>query len=175
MQFYDSLTGVLQPYEYLSLDAYDNHQTVVSGYFYTLLAPDSVTVIGYWGLDSNMANNYSGVNFDYTLLLQNNNKTCYPAVTEVKELGEYAKVTFHPNPVIDEGVLSIYSERQNNVKISLLDVTGKFLKNVYDGIITEGTANFDIRMANLADGIYFISVNLGMDKKVIKVSKVNGQ
>lgn len=76
-----------------------------------------------------------------------------------------------PNP-ISEGFSIIYNLRSNeNVDVTLFDITGKQIANILSGILAKGKHELKLNRADLAlnNGIYFIKMRVGDSQLVQKV------
>jgi hypothetical protein len=80
-----------------------------------------------------------------------------------------ASVTVSPNPAIDRLVISFGNEPTESVSASIMDAAGKQLLKKSFRPAPGGTVDWDIR--SLARGIYFVWLQSGSDKEVIKFIK----
>jgi hypothetical protein len=170
---WDSVSHTLQPFEHLYLDSLNTQSVEVSGYFYTLLAPDSFTIIGTWGIDSTLLPDSTG--YEYTLLLRDNSKNCYTVDTtrtSIRETQNELKVAFYPNPVEDAGILQIYSDANTKATIAMFDEQGRKIETIYEGSLQNGGTTFNINTKALSSGLYMIVVNTSEGRKTIKFTKL---
>jgi len=77
------------------------------------------------------------------------------------------RVDAYPTIIEDGGMISLSLLRSGEYKINLFDVSGRMVSGIFKGKLREGVHKIKIR--NLPEGIYFLSVNNGNSHKVIKV------
>ena len=83
---------------------------------------------------------------------------------------EITDISVYPNPVVNYVNVKFDANHDQNVQISLIDITGKYSRLLYKGAAGDGTYNFQID-ENLARGIYFIELKDNQKryfKKIIK-------
>jgi PKD repeat protein len=68
----------------------------------------------------------------------------------------------YPNPVTDNSVVTFdLPESVNKASVSVYDITGRFVANIYAGQLSAGTQTFTINRERMnASGVYFVKVNL---------------
>lgn len=77
----------------------------------------------------------------------------------------------YPNPVTDYAVVQFYNEKNSNVKIKVMDVTGKLIRNENMGNISSGLHLYGIDLKNTSGGIYFLVIeteNYTATQKLVK-------
>lgn len=67
----------------------------------------------------------------------------------------------YPNPIADKGTVAYNLPENGNVQISLFDVLGNEVQNLFNGFATAGYHTLDINAANLASGRYILKVTAG--------------
>ena len=91
------------------------------------------------------------------------------------ELCEYAgideyidnySITISPNPAKTTASLKFDLAKPSKMKITLNDVSGKELFEIYDGFASEGWFNKDINVRNLSSGVYYIHIIIDNNVKV---------
>ncbi|GAI07978.1 unnamed protein product [marine sediment metagenome] len=89
--------------------------------------------------------------------------------TEMQYTGPFYFESIYPNPT--KGVMKIrfMSPDQRRVTVNLYDVTGRVVKNIFDGAAKNGLNEILYSSKNLASGVYFM--RLIADEKV-KTEKV---
>ncbi|MBI2419604.1 MAG: T9SS type A sorting domain-containing protein [Ignavibacteriales bacterium] len=65
----------------------------------------------------------------------------------------------YPNPFNNETRVSLYLATGCTVKLNLFDISGRFVKQVFNGNVYSGTSNLPVVMENQAAGIYFAEVS----------------
>ncbi|MBT3963551.1 MAG: T9SS type A sorting domain-containing protein, partial [Flavobacteriales bacterium] len=85
-------------------------------------------------------------------------KNCIPqGLTEV-ELG--IQTTVYPNPTTGVTQIKIVGSSQSELGISLVDLTGRRVQNVYQGA-TPGILQFEVDFTRITSGMYFLLTNNG--------------
>ncbi len=76
-----------------------------------------------------------------------------------------------PNPVTDnsEIQLSILDDVQNNLEITLVDMLGKEVMKIENGVYSKGEYKYDLNRSNIASGKYLLIVKFGFDQQSIPV------
>lgn len=67
----------------------------------------------------------------------------------------------YPNPFADKGTVAYNLPENGNVQISLFDVLGNEVQNLFNGFATAGYHTLDINTVNLASGRYILKVTAG--------------
>ncbi len=168
---YDSTTGTLQPYEHLYIDHIDRGYAALSGIFYDVYTAGSHQYLGKWGM-SDTSTAARGLGFAYTILLRDNNKQCDSVTTGIRDIESHLNVSFYPNPVEDRGDLSIFVDSRERATISLMDMEGRTIRDIYSGSLDPGRSHYEINIKSLSPGVYFISLCIGETKETIKISKI---
>jgi hypothetical protein len=63
----------------------------------------------------------------------------------------------YPNPAGDYAVFAFTTNRTQEISISILNVTGKLVKKVYEGEMDEGEHLLRVETNDLAPGVYFFN------------------
>ncbi|MEI6089197.1 MAG: choice-of-anchor D domain-containing protein [bacterium] len=76
-----------------------------------------------------------------------------------------------PNPITDnsEIKLSIFDNSQNSLEITLVDMLGKEVMNIGNGLYSKGEYKFNLNKANLASGKYLLVVKYGRTTENVSV------
>lgn len=71
------------------------------------------------------------------------------------------KTDIFPNPTSQKATLSVISENiVSDAHIALYDVTGRLVSNIYDGALTKGKQEFEVKHpTNASVGVYYIRIN----------------
>ncbi|HEY6161188.1 MAG TPA: M43 family zinc metalloprotease, partial [Bacteroidia bacterium] len=75
-----------------------------------------------------------------------------------------------PNPMKEESTVSFTLQEKQNVKLSLVDVLGRTVQNVFSGPLPEGEHQLNIQKQNVEAGIYFVRLEAGgqtVNRKII--------
>lgn len=67
-------------------------------------------------------------------------------------------INIYPNPADSQIVIEYFNPSNGKVKMEMVDVNGKNLQTIFEGTTTEGTQKVLFEMPDIADGMYFISV-----------------
>ncbi len=66
------------------------------------------------------------------------------------------RIKSYPNPFNSATTMVFSADKQSEVKIDLFDITGKFVKNLFAGVVSEGEKSISLSGDNLPSGVYFI-------------------
>jgi hypothetical protein len=109
--------------------------------------------------------NFDPVNTDYSMT----NTTEFP--TSVANLNNNINaIAVYPNPAIENATINFTMIEASNATVSLIDMTGKTVAAIFNGNLTAGNHQFEINVANLAMGCYFVQVQTSAGSKTIKLS-----
>ncbi len=86
--------------------------------------------------------------------------------------GSFASASVFPNPARMEARVSLDMKQNGNVKISVLDMTGKMVKEVFNGATTKGEQTFGFKTNDLSSGLYIISISSDNKVKTLKLSVI---
>ncbi|MCX6182503.1 MAG: T9SS type A sorting domain-containing protein, partial [Bacteroidetes bacterium] len=78
-------------------------------------------------------------------------------------------VSIYPNPVNEQATFELNMTESSNVTVSIYDVAGQLVANVYQGQVTEGTTKLSFDSSNLRSGIYFTSITSENTQKIVKM------
>ncbi|MBC7553506.1 MAG: T9SS type A sorting domain-containing protein [Taibaiella sp.] len=67
----------------------------------------------------------------------------------------------YPNPVTDNFSVSFQLNAATAVHITITDVNGRLVKDLFEGKAAEGVNEFSFNKANLAPGVYFLQIGAG--------------
>jgi len=89
---------------------------------------------------------------------------------------EVAKLSVFPNPMKEFTNVKISKTNSSQTKISVYNVNGKIIKDIFDGTLDKGNYNFlwnsDDNDGNIiCKGIYFIVINQDKNYNVLKIVK----
>lgn len=84
----------------------------------------------------------------------------------VSELVEVEKIVAYPNPVKEVLNIRFNIKVEKDIKIRLVDITGKELTSLDFGSLSVGTYNQTFNVSNFSTGVYFIEFIIDGEKKV---------
>lgn len=112
----------------------------------------------------------------YTVMLIASNATCSDTITfivtltvGVEEVQTINGVNLYPNPVSQEASIDVNLNETTEVVVSLFDLTGKMVMNIYDGEMSAGMNTLKIDASELPSGIYFTIIASKDVKKTLKM------
>jgi len=77
-----------------------------------------------------------------------------------------------PNPAGEQTSLELAVPIKNTFEISMYDLSGKFIQNIYSGEIERGTFRQRIDLLDLKPGTYLFMINSANFKETVKVIKI---
>lgn len=95
-------------------------------------------------------------------------------VEEVLEVGGITLATVSPNPLIgDDGTIELQVARTGEVEVSLYNTLGEKSQSLYRGTVEAGSVVIPFSAANLAAGVYYITVRVpgGLIQQPVSVVK----
>jgi hypothetical protein len=125
------------------------------------VAPDTAIII----LSASGAMGASPVNGSYLYI---DNLSFTGSVAGVDENNNINNFTLYPNPSSENVTIEFNSASSTTIKMELLDVTGKVIKNVNANNVI-GDYKYSMNTSDLAKGIYFLKVS---SDKSIETKKV---
>jgi hypothetical protein len=93
---------------------------------------------------------------------------CYSAVAESPV---YPEGIYHPNPTDDNFHISLTMPDATHLRLTLIDIFGNTVMNIYDGIADIGTFDKDVSITNLPTGMYYIKTEYKGGVKIDKIAK----
>ncbi len=110
-------------------------------------------------------------NADYT-------GTCYVAPpqdhTGVENIGNgaFAMVSIYPNPANEKATVSFEMKQAADLKITIMDMTGKIVKEVYNGAVTRGEHEVVFSTNDMSSGLYVVSLASNRKVKTLKLNVI---
>lgn len=151
----------LLPRERVVLNSVNQDSASLTGYIYRV--SDTLgNFMGWWPFDTAASN----PKFAYSILTQNAN---YIGVDQPNYL--QSKIAIYPNPTEDLQTLTINTEHSEKLNITLYDISGREVKNVYNGESSIGDQALQVRLGGLAPGMYFYHIRIGNDVHNFKIIK----
>jgi len=97
---------------------------------------------------------------DYTVALAN---------TNIDNDNELPFMLVNPNPVKENGVISMNIVTDGNYKVSLYDMTGRVISELHSGRLNAGNNKINFNVSNLNHGVYFIKAEGNNNIETCKV------
>lgn len=140
-------------------DAFFTHTNYVGGFAGTGLS--SANWMRQW-------TNFDPNNTDYET-------TCYVAidpgaVSQLNNATFAAKV--YPNPAKEKATIAIDILETATVKVTLSDIAGNVVSVPFNGQLNRGMQNIDVNTANLANGIYNVTISSATKTKTFRLSVI---
>jgi len=85
--------------------------------------------------------------------------------------GRKDELSVYPNPVVDRFILEFNLEQSKDLAISILDVEGKIVQELFSGKGNVGENLFSFNKANLSNGTYFVVIK-SSDNKIIANERI---
>ena len=131
----------------------------------------NVNYVGAFGRTGVNDNWMSGwCNFDP--LNENYDGTCYVANAVTDVYTNMMTVKVYPNPAAENATVAVDVKQSGNVKIVVADRSGRIVKEVYNGNAAAGTQTYDFSTADMANGMYVISVMVNGKHSITKLSVI---
>ena len=67
-------------------------------------------------------------------------------------------ISIYPNPADSQVVIEYFNPNNGKVIMEMVDVNGKKIQTIFEGTTTEGNQKVLLELPDIADGMYFISV-----------------
>lgn len=152
----------LKPYEKCYIDSITKDSILVSGYFYRVKHAIADTLIRWLPYDFSQLSNrpsmaYSILRNDGTISSVNNTIPAYD-------------FQLLPNPSNDLAYLRINAGNSLSLDITLFDLHGKAISNIYKGKTADTLIPIDVH--SLSSGVYFVAINNGERVHTLKLLKL---
>ena len=88
----------------------------------------------------------------------------------ITEIDNYISIHVYPNPVVSVTVITLGVTQAGSVTVEISDLSGRKVKTIFSGLLTEGNYEWKFNRENLGPGIYFLQLKTGNDlltKKLI--------
>ncbi len=76
----------------------------------------------------------------------------------------------YPNPVSDEAVIEFHSQKPGKLNMSLIDITGKEVKTIFNGYIESGNQIKTFNKTGLTQGVYLLKLKFDANVKIIEIA-----
>ncbi len=77
--------------------------------------------------------------------------------SEIKDVSY--RLTIYPNPANTDVRIIFDNEKERNVTITLTDILGKKISDIYTNALIEGVHSFDVNLSNFDKGLYFLNIS----------------
>ncbi|MCW5908963.1 MAG: T9SS type A sorting domain-containing protein [Chitinophagales bacterium] len=114
--------------------------------------------------DDTEASSLTNHSIEFTVVVGN-------APASVSQLSDNFFVRCYPNPANTTNTLEFTSDKKQKLKVDLFDITGSFVKNVFDNFVEQETTAIQNNVNDLASGIYFYKISgndLSANIKIVK-------
>ncbi len=81
------------------------------------------------------------------------------------------KLDLYPNPSSQNTRLSYSLEQSSDVRVDVLDISGRIVSQVYQGTQASGDQNIEIELTGLESGVYLVRIQSGGEQIVRKLVK----
>jgi 1,4-alpha-glucan branching enzyme len=80
-------------------------------------------------------------------------------INDVKA-NEFFEATIYPNPAIETSNIALSLKQDAELKVDIIDMTGKVIRNVFNGTLLSGNQELELLQLNtLPSGLYWVSLN----------------
>jgi len=104
----------------------------------------------------------------YTFFLKDTASVTSVENNESPQLAEDYQLNVYPNPFNPQTNIKFETSERSYTEITIYDITGLEVENIYKDIIEPGSYNFSWNASNLPSGMYFIRTISGNYNKTIK-------
>lgn len=131
---------------------------------------DKVSYVGAFSIAETFANNWmSGwTNFDP---VNANYDVFSTGVNEVASKS-FQSVIVYPNPAGTRAAVGVEMKKDGNLKITLVDITGKIVKEIFNGNAAVGNQVYPVDLSDVTAGLYMVSINTVDAQRTVKLSVV---
>lgn len=95
-----------------------------------------------------------------------------PSINSVNENSLFYLRKNHPNPFTEFTIISYGIEKDTNIKLEVLDISGRTIDTICDGLQSAGEYTYRFDAMNLPKGMYICKLSInGEEKNIIKMIK----
>lgn len=87
----------------------------------------------------------------------------------IETVGESLSLDVYPNPAKDNTYLSLMSTQQQNIEILLKDLSGKIVKKIFNGTVSQGEQTMFLETNDMPSGCYILEVLSAEKHQHIKI------
>jgi hypothetical protein len=154
-------TGELRPRERAVIRSINSSTCTMEGYVYEVL-DTSNNFVGWLPFDVNSFQ--SAANFEYSVLTTK--------MTNAQEINlDDTSISLYPNPANDIQQIKVLATGEKNLTITLLDVQGRKLKEVFKGLLSDGETLIENNVETLSNGFYIYEIKLDKNSSYTKFIK----
>lgn len=161
----DTITGQVIPREKIKLGPVNDTSVVLYGAFLQVF-DTADNFLGWLPFDPLRGNVRYKPNMAASILFQKNHFTNI-------EKQEYGETKLYPNPASSNQTLEFNSNTSQNTAIALYDITGRKIKDLYKGRVSEGKNSFRNDLNNLPPGMYIYRIQTEEGETYVKTLKLN--
>ena len=88
----------------------------------------------------------------------------------INEVSIFENIILYPNPAQNEATLALSLVTSSVVNVTVYDLTGKIVSNVFNGKLNEGETNLFINTTDLSNGVYYAKISTDSVVETIKLS-----
>lgn len=93
------------------------------------------------------------------IYIDNINMTADGYLSDIESVKTIKSAQIYPNPTENESILKLKGYSNNEISVSLFDITGKHITNVYQGTVNSNIVSIPLLLESLSKGVYFVKVN----------------
>ena len=98
----------------------------------------------------------------------------HQVINNIKNAGSvFGDINVYPNPARDKVNISFASKVNGPLSIKLYDISGKEVRTIYNGQMTQGTKRVSVDVAGLSAGMYFCKFSSADNTTFVKISVVH--
>jgi len=91
---------------------------------------------------------------------------------EAETGGQFSKLVNYPNPFVDTTIVSFELLKQSDVKLTIMDTTGRVVKEISNNNMAKGKQEIEINIAGqLSSGTYLYQLQVTNDKGIFRQTK----
>lgn len=149
--FEENSNGELRPRERAYIHFINKNLCEMEGFIYEVFDANTNNFIGWLPFDAN--NFQTEANFEYSVLTSKTTKAEEIVLND-------ATIAIFPNPANDIQQIRVLSKENQELSISLLDIQGRRIKEVYKGTVTEIETLVENNIEILPKGVYIYVIKL---------------
>ncbi len=89
--------------------------------------------------------------------------------TSVNEISNLNNIKVYPNPFTNKFVVNVNATETTNLNISLVDISGRIIKQIMNDAVSAGLNTYSINTENLQGGIYFVKIQSNNEATTLKM------
>lgn len=136
---------------------------------------DKVNYIGAFSGTGSTSDNWMNGWCEFNPVDADYDQTCYvapppPVDDAVAHLSAFEGAKVFPNPAKENAILMLEVKKTTAVNVTVFDVTGKKVMDVFNGSVTAGNQTFQFSTNELSNGMYIISISAENKHKTLKLN-----